>query len=160
MAGVPLWNGSETTTTFTMYSSPTLQASMDGQPSGASRLCLSCHDGANPNYLWMNPQRTFGANELTNSHPISFLYDSSLATTDGHLKDPSQPSTLGRTIEEDLLDGSHKMQCSSCHDVHASGVGQYMLRGYDYGRQTTTNPDGTTTTVRHGPELCRMCHLK
>jgi hypothetical protein len=46
MPGVPLWNGNETTTTFTMYSSATLQASMEGQPTGASRLCLSCRDGA------------------------------------------------------------------------------------------------------------------
>src|SRR5512146_58935 len=35
LPGVPLWNGNETITTFTMYSSTTLQASIDGQPSGA-----------------------------------------------------------------------------------------------------------------------------
>jgi hypothetical protein len=23
-----------------------------------------------------------------------------------------------------------------------------------------TNADGTTSQVHHGPELCRMCHLK
>jgi len=160
MPGVPLWNGSETTTSFTMYSSQTFQASIDGQPSGASRLCLSCHDGANPKYLWMSDSRKFGANELVNSHPISFVYDAALATTDGHLKDPSQPSTLGRTIAVDLLDGESKMQCNSCHDVHTSGVGESLLRGYDYGFSTTTNPDGSTTQVHHGPQLCRMCHLK
>jgi len=160
LPGLPLWNGHETTTTFTMYSSPTFQGSIDAQPSGASRLCLSCHDGANPNYLWMSDDRKFGAAELTNSHPISFTYDSSLVATDGYLKDPSQPSTLGRTIAVDLLDASSRMQCNSCHDVHTSGVGEHMLRGYDYGRETITNPDGSTTTVRHGPELCRMCHLK
>ncbi len=96
LPGVPLWNGSETSLTFTMYSSKTLQATMDGQPSGASKLCLSCHDGANPNFLWMTDNEKFGAGELTNSHPVSFVYDSALASADGHLKDPSQPSTLGR----------------------------------------------------------------
>lgn len=160
LPGVPLWNGNETTTTFTMYSSPTLQASMEGQPTGASRLCLSCHDGANPSYLWMSDDRKFGANELTNSHPISFVYDSALVAADGALKDPSQPSTLGRTIAEDLLDASSRVQCNSCHDVHVTGVGEHLLRGYDYGRETVTNPDGSTSTVRHGPELCRMCHIK
>jgi hypothetical protein len=160
LPGVPLWNGSETTTTFTMYSSATLQASIDGQPSGASRLCLSCHDGANPSYSWMSADRTFGADELTGTHPISFVYDSSLVAQDHGLKDPSQPSTLGRTIAEDLLDPASKVQCNSCHDVHTSGVGEHLLRGYDYGVSTTTNPDGTTSQVRHGPELCRMCHLK
>ena len=157
--GVPLWNGSDTTVTFTMYSSPTLQGTVDNQPSGASRLCLSCHDGANPNFLWMSDTRKFGAADLVKSHPISFVYDSKLASTDGALKDPSQPSTLGRTIAQDLLDGQSKMQCNSCHDVHTSGVGK-ALRGYNYGYETVDNPDGTTSQVHHGAELCRMCHLK
>ena len=147
LPGVPLWNGSETTATFTMYSSDTFQGIMDGQPSGDSKLCLSCHDGANPDFAWMNPEHTFEGNDLANSHPISFVYDSALATLDGALKDPSEASTLGGTVLEDLLDPQSKMQCSSCHDVHTSGLGQSLLRGYDYGSQ-------------HGPELCRMCHIK
>ena len=81
-------------------------------------------------------------------------------SADGALKDPSQPSTLGRTIGEDLLDAESKMQCNSCHDVHTSGVGAHQLRGYDYGYGTIENPDGSTMDVHHGPELCRMCHLK
>lgn len=160
LPGVPLWNGNETTTTFTMYSSKTLQASLDAQPSGASRLCLSCHDGANPNFLWMTDEEKFGAGELANSHPISFVYDAGLATADGHLKNPTQPSTLGRTIAEDLLDADGKMQCNSCHDVHTSGVGERQLRGYNYGYETIQNPDGSTSQSHYGPELCRMCHLK
>ena len=55
LPGVPLWNGSDTTTTFVMYSSHSFQGVIDGQPSGDSKLCLSCHDGANPDYAWMNP---------------------------------------------------------------------------------------------------------
>jgi hypothetical protein len=160
LPGVPLWNGSETTTTFTMYSSPTFDGTIDAQPSGASRLCLSCHDGANPNFLWMSDTKLFGADELVNSHPVSFVYDSALAAAAGALKDPAQPSTLGRTIAEDLLDASSKLQCNSCHDVHTSGVGERQLRGYNYGYETVENPDGSTTQIHHGPELCRMCHLK
>jgi hypothetical protein len=160
LPGVPLWNGSETTVTFTMYSSATFQATIDNQPSGTSRLCLSCHDGANPDFLWMTDAEQFGAGELVTSHPISFVYDSALASADGALKDPSQPSTLGRTIAEDLLDVASKVQCTSCHDVHSSGVGEFQLRGYNYGYETVENPDGTTSQLHHGPELCRMCHLK
>ncbi len=159
LPGVPLWNGSETKTTFTMYSSTTLQATMDGQPSGPSKLCLSCHDGANPNFLWMTDNEKFGSGELVNSHPVSFVYDSALAAADGHLKDPSQPSTLGRTISQDLLDVDGKVQCNSCHDVHTSGVGR-ALRGYNWGYESVKNDDGSTSQVHHGPELCRMCHLK
>jgi len=147
LPGVPLWNGRETTLTFTMYSSDTFQGIMDGQPSGDSKLCLSCHDGANPDFTWMNPEHTFGPDELANSHPVSFVYDSALAAMDGALRDPSEASTLGGTIMEDLLDPESKLQCSSCHDVHSSGVGDSLLRGYNYGSQ-------------HGPELCRMCHIK
>ena len=148
LPGVPLWNGLETTVTFTtMYSSKSFQGTIDGQPSGDSKLCLGCHDGANPNFSWMNPEFTFGASDLASSHPISFVYDSALANLDGGLKDPSESSTIGGTILEDLLDPDSKVQCSSCHDVHTSGVGDKLLRGYDYG-------------MRHGPELCRMCHIK
>jgi len=160
LPGVPLWNGSETTITFTMYSSASFQATIDGQPSGASKLCLSCHDGANPNFLWMSEDRLFGGGELVNSHPVSFVYDSSLAALDGGLRDPSEPSTLGRTIAQDLLDPESKMQCNSCHDVHTSGIGENQLRGYNYGFETIENPDGSTSQIHHGPELCRMCHMK
>ncbi len=145
--GAPLWNGSETKTTFVMYSSSTFQAAADSQPSGNSRLCLSCHDGSNSKYTWMDPDHSFSTNELANSHPISFVYDSELAVRDGSLKDPAEASTLGGTIREDLLDPESKIQCGSCHDVHSSSVGDSLLRGYDYGS-------------RHGPGLCRMCHVK
>ncbi len=147
LPGVPLWNGLETITTFTMYSTDSFQGTIDSQPSGDSKLCLGCHDGANPNFSWMNPDFIFGSEDLVNSHPISFVYDSALATLDGALKDPSESSTIGATILEDLLDPDSKVQCSSCHDVHTSGVGEKLLRGYDYG-------------IQHGPELCRMCHIK
>ncbi len=148
LPGVPLWNGTEPTVTFTMYSSATFQGTIDGQPSGSSKQCLSCHDGTNPDWSPMIvPDQTFEGSELVNSHPISFVYDSALASLDGALKDPSETSTLGGTISEDLLDPESKVQCSSCHDVHTSGVGDSLLRGYDFGRQ-------------FGPDLCRMCHLK
>lgn len=42
----PLWNRAETTQTFTLYGSPTMNAAV-GQPLVSSRLCLSCHDGVN-----------------------------------------------------------------------------------------------------------------
>ncbi len=148
LPGVPLWNGNEATVTFTMYSSASFQGIIDGQPSGDSKLCLSCHDGTDPDYSPMiSPEQTFEGSELVNSHPISFVYDSALASVDGALKDPSEPSSIGGTIAEDLLDSDSKVQCSSCHDVHTSGIGNNLLRGHDYGS-------------RFGPQLCRMCHVK
>lgn len=42
----PLWNrGINTSGGYQMYSSPTLDATIDVQPTGVSLACLSCHDG-------------------------------------------------------------------------------------------------------------------
>ncbi len=144
LPGVPLWNGAETTKTFVLYSSDSLDATV-GQPDGSSKLCLSCHDGSYA--LLAGSSMDFGS-DLSNSHPISFVYDSGLATADPGLKNPSAASTLGGTIAQDLLDSVSKVQCTSCHDVHTSGIGDHYLRGYDYF-------DGF-----NGGALCRMCHLK
>ncbi|MFQ6614264.1 MAG: hypothetical protein ACE5D1_05415 [Fidelibacterota bacterium] len=40
----PLWNRSVTNTTYTMYGSPSMNATSQ-QPGVTSRLCLGCHDG-------------------------------------------------------------------------------------------------------------------
>lgn len=39
-----LWNRSDTTVNYIPYQSSTLHATV-GQPTGTSKLCLSCHDG-------------------------------------------------------------------------------------------------------------------
>lgn len=144
LPGVPLWNGRETLKTFTLYSSSNLDATV-GQPDGASKLCLSCHDGS---YALLAGSNMDLGSDLSTSHPISFIYDSALAIADTGLKNPSDSSTLGGTIAEDLLDSASKVQCTSCHDIHTSGVGTHYLRGYDYF-------DGF-----NGGTLCQMCHLK
>lgn len=43
-AGAPLWNRAETTKTFILYNSSTMNVAVS-QPGGVSKLCLSCHDG-------------------------------------------------------------------------------------------------------------------
>src|SRR5690606_23255967 len=40
----PLWNRANSTATYTIYRSDSLR-SQPGQPTGASKMCLSCHDG-------------------------------------------------------------------------------------------------------------------
>jgi len=42
--GAPLWNRAETTQTFALYGSPTMNVAVS-QPGGITRLCMSCHDG-------------------------------------------------------------------------------------------------------------------
>ncbi|MCX7016040.1 MAG: hypothetical protein NTW86_26370 [Candidatus Sumerlaeota bacterium] len=43
-ADAPLWNRRDSAAAYIPYDSPTLKA-LPGQPTGSSKLCLSCHDG-------------------------------------------------------------------------------------------------------------------
>jgi predicted CXXCH cytochrome family protein len=43
-AGAPLWNKSTPTSSYTLYSSATMDTT-PSQPSGVSLVCMSCHDG-------------------------------------------------------------------------------------------------------------------
>lgn len=140
----PLWNHEVTTATYTLYSSPSMDATVN-QPGGSSRLCLSCHDGTVAVDSFGGATGTFfitGTSNLTtdlsDDHPISFTYDTALASTDGGLYDPASTSvTIGSgaftrtgTIQDELLT-SDNVECSSCHSVHndfvAGGIGGQPL---------------------------------
>jgi hypothetical protein len=163
----PLWNHEVTSATFTLYTSPTLDASLN-QPSGHSKLCLSCHDGtiAVDSYggqtgthpLTSDRFGYIGTN-LTAHHPISFAYDSNLASTDGELHDPgSSASGLGGTIQEDLL-FSNQMECSSCHDVHVSRNTQGCI-GCHFTQPGVTTESLSLRVSNSGSALCLTCHAK
>jgi predicted CXXCH cytochrome family protein len=132
----PLWNHELTTSTFTLYTSSTLNATM-GQPDGNSKLCLSSHDGtvALENFggvtngsTYMSGPALVGTN-LSNDHPVSFTYNAALALADPELYDPTTTqSGLGGTITGTML-FSEKMQCASCHDVHNSfGINGLLVK--------------------------------
>ncbi|HHJ15237.1 MAG TPA: cytochrome C [Gammaproteobacteria bacterium] len=161
----PLWNHELTTQTFAMYTSPTLDAAQDAQPTGASKLCLSCHDGAtaidafggNVGTIFMGGPAAVGANDdLTDDHPISITYDAALATVDQGLHDPTATTvTIGdggdktRTgLVSDLMLPSDKVQCSSCHDVHNN----FVVPG--------TNGDPFLKVTKAGSAICLTCHNK
>jgi hypothetical protein len=137
----PLWNHEVTTATYIVYDSPTLDAGPLGQPAGSTLLCLSCHDGtvavdsfggATGSTFISGPSNL--GTDLSNDHPISFTYDTALATTDGGLWDPANTTvTIGSggftrsgTIQDVMLQAD-QLQCASCHDVHndfvAGGIG-------------------------------------
>jgi predicted CXXCH cytochrome family protein len=147
---VPLWNHQSTTALFTLYSSPTLNARDLGQPSPISKSCLSCHDGtvALDSFgrvaggEFVNARKLIGT-DLSNDHPISFTYDGALARADGELYDPTATdSGLGGTIDKDLL-SNHKIECTSCHDVHnTSGAPRLLVKS------------------NAGSQLCLTCHKK
>ncbi len=146
----PLWNHATTATTYTLYASSKLNATMS-QPDASSKLCLSCHDGtvALENFGTTTTGTHFIAggfnlgSGLNNDHPVSFTYDAALATADGGLKNPSTAlSGLGGTIGQNMLFGG-KMQCASCHDVHNT-AGQASL----------------LVKTNNASALCLTCHSK
>jgi len=99
----PLWNHAPSVATYIPYSSSTAKAAI-GQPTGASKLCLSCHDGTvalgmvasrKTPIEMRNAVSTLPAGpsnlgtDLSDDHPVSFTYDNALVSADGQLKDPA-----------------------------------------------------------------------
>ena len=150
----PLWDHEVTTRNYQLYNSSTMDAT-PGQPVGASRLCLSCHDGTiavdsygdKAGVIFLGGDVAVGADELSNDHPVSFLYDDSLAVQDRELFIPSSSASgMGGTISQDLLfDG--RMECSSCHDVHN-------------GPAAATVNDNLLMISQAQSQLCLTCHDK
>ncbi len=128
----PLWNRQLSGAIYRPYTSGSFDAGRrsgwltsveGGQPDGASKLCLSCHDGtvALGSVLVLDGRqnqkievsgtaaggtmpegrgaqtgftRRLGT-DLTNDHPISFTYDDRLAIRDGELRLPSSTPEVG-----------------------------------------------------------------
>ena len=129
-----LWNRSfATTQTYVVYSNVDTMTAVTGQPSGVSKLCLSCHDGtvaidqfgaetSGVNFLTSSDAAYVGT-DLSNDHPISFDYP----TTNASTGDPElfvKTTTVSGwggaatvTIDTGMLIGG-KVECASCHDVH------------------------------------------
>lgn len=143
----PLWNRNLPITSYQIYQSTTLDA-LPGQPTGASKLCLSCHDGtiALGSVLSRSEQiRMSGGDfipagltnlgtDLSDDHPISFFYTSGIAASDGQLVSPAAlPSEV-------RLDANSQLQCTSCHDPHHNRFGKFLVKRREFG------------------ELCIACH--
>ena len=144
---MPLWNRADNTRVYTVYTSGSLDA-LVGQPSGVSKLCLSCHDGitaldafnGSTGNIFIHGKARLGT-DIRDHHPVSFTYDTALAARDNELNDPlTAPSGLGRTITQDLL-LNQRVECVTCHDAH-NHLNNLLLV------DTGTGPNG----------LCSTCH--
>ncbi len=161
----PLWSHTNSTATYTLYSSPTMVAGPLGQPGGLSKLCLSCHDGTvaldsfggatGTTFITgasFQPKSNLGTS-LADDHPIGFTYDSTLATNAGDLVDPVTPGiiigsgtqTRTGTLGSMLLYAG-KLECSSCHDVHNTFTADNGVR--------------LVKITMAGSRLCLTCHKK
>jgi predicted CXXCH cytochrome family protein len=131
----PLWNKDIPEILYTTYQSSTLKAAV-GQPNGASKLCLSCHDGTialglirsqtlpvpfSGGVTVMPAGRTNIGTNLSDDHPVSFVYDATLAVQNGQLE---HPANLRRPVK---LDHFGQLQCTSCHDPHNDQYGKFLV---------------------------------
>ncbi|MDQ7005852.1 MAG: cytochrome c3 family protein [Acidobacteriota bacterium] len=146
----PLWNRNDSRASYLLYDSPTLDA-QPGQPTGATRMCLSCHDGtvalgdvvSEPSEIafpaghrMLDPSTGSLETDLGDDHPVSFLYDDNLAGLDPELKSPA-------AIDPPVtLDANGEMQCTACHDPHDNSYGNFLV------------------TSNYQAGLCLSCHVK
>lgn len=141
-----LWNRQDQTTSYMPYQSSTLYARV-GQPSGSSKLCLSCHDGtialgavvSEPEEIRFQGDIRFipeGTSriwtDLSDDHPVSFVYDSSLAQARPELTDPALlPSAV-------QLDQNGQMQCTACHDPHDDTFTNFLVMSNQFSALCTS----------------------
>jgi predicted CXXCH cytochrome family protein len=111
-----------------------------GQPTGPSRLCLSCHDGSialgaigsEARDILMTdrgvPVTTLPADHLSNlttdlsdDHPISFRYDGNLyGLSRGQLAEPA-------TLDKDVKLYKGRVECTTCHEAHDDKFGKFLV---------------------------------
>ncbi len=136
----PLWNREIPIANYKIYRSSTLDAS-PGQPTGASKLCLSCHDGtialgrvlSRSDRIRMSGGDYIPAGlsnlgtDLSDDHPISFQYTGGLAASDRQLR---SPATLPAEL---VLDASGELQCTACHDAHHNKYRKFLTLTDEFG---------------------------
>ncbi|MHC4259900.1 MAG: cytochrome c3 family protein [Planctomycetota bacterium] len=139
----PLWNHRLSTVIYKIYQSSSLDAKV-GQPTGASKMCLSCHDGTvalgntikgkgGPAFH-IHPGAADLGTDLSDDHPISFVYSDALAAKDIQIRPAS-------TLPEQLrLDRAGELQCTTCHTAHDNQYGHFLVM----------------TDYRSA--MCRACH--
>ncbi len=126
----PLWNHETSNSKAQTYQRSTMDSKAE-QPNGATKLCLSCHDGTIAVGAIKGVTRPIKMNnvgpggeipvskssnvglDLSGTHPVSVKYEQSLALTDNHLRWPPQdPEKIVGT------DADGYVQCTACHDPH------------------------------------------
>ncbi|MEL4455110.1 cytochrome c3 family protein [Lutimonas vermicola] len=148
---LPLWDHTAANgAAFTTYpEGGTIEGTITA-PSGASALCLGCHDGtANldayggaTGALAMQAADSYANFELdlSNDHPISVTYPAN--ATDAGLQQMVDPAVL-IAAGGYLYGAGNTVECASCHSMHQPAVISKLLR--------VTNDDSA---------LCLTCHVK
>lgn len=81
-----------------------------------------------------------GGDSLVDDHPVGFVYDSALASSDGNLKVPINTDFVDAAQKVRLFEG--RVECSSCHNPHDNSLGSFLVMD------------------NAGSTLCQQCHTK
>lgn len=156
----PLWGHEQSAATYTVYTSSTAK-STPSQPDGASKLCLSCHDGTvavgsinggrtqvemapgsvRPDGALLSTSPSNLGTNLADDHPIS----STLPASDPGYVEPASWDRVKL-----YGDPPGKVQCTSCHDPHDDAFRPFLRK---------SNVD-TASAGQYGGQICLSCHVK
>ena len=139
----PAWSHKLSDAVYTIYQSSSLEANV-GQPTGSSKLCLSCHDGTvalthttrgGAAGVYITPGSANLGTDLSDDHPISFVYSAALPAEDVQIRPPS-------TLPEQLrLDRSSELQCTTCHNAHDNQYGKFLVMSNQRSQMCTSCHD-------------------
>ncbi len=94
--------------------------------------------------------RLIGAN-LSNDHPISFVFDMNLYSADKEVADPStvvDPVTNKTLLYSEMSAARNNVQCTSCHNPHTTYEKFLRMSKWNLGAGPTTK------------QICLNCHNK
>lgn len=153
-----LWDAISADKTFKPYESATFDAAVPDNLIGATRICLSCHDGtiASDSHPSLR-QDSFGGTgvgaqtDLSNDHPIGIDYVAVVEANSGY-KSPKALWLDGNgvvTVQSVLHEGRY-ITCATCHDMHNKhnvSDENFTYNYFVYSRQAKSS-------------LCLSCHDK
>lgn len=122
------------------------------QPDGASRLCLSCHDGSvaqgflpATKALTSSSRGSRERGDLSGSHPVSVPLPEHALDPAGDRDIVVKPRAVIAADPAVRLDKDGKIQCTTCHDPHADPYYQPGVVPHFWVRPTVD-------------EVCLTCH--
>lgn len=183
-------------------------SAVSGSLTGSSKLCLSCHDGVmaigtvgvlngmvnatitrdGGQPMGQIPVGTAGVltgytrnlgTDLSNDHPISFVFDDTLSTRDGELRRLSTAEPMQRDVdtggavigirapgykpyfplEPTGPGGAGQVECATCHDPHKKDEGATPNKFLRLNRHQVAPPFGGAFNAEND-QSCLACHDK